>query len=149
LIFRNRFFIDPLFVGVPIVDYRYPYSMNQDYVAPAAAESSDRERQLADSVDRLTGEVRSLREDEEVREEAAQAQSAPRAAAPQTAPSGMPETLLVFRDGHRITVRNYAIVGSTLWKLSEGAARKFSLADIDVEATRKANSANGVEFPLR
>jgi hypothetical protein len=59
-----------------------------------------------------------------------------------------PATVLVFKDGHRADVVNYAIVGDTLFDFSDGLTRKIQLATIDVAATQKANEAIGVEFKL-
>jgi len=57
-------------------------------------------------------------------------------------------TLLVFKDGHQLEVGNYAIVGSTLFDLTPGHARKVALSDLDLEATRKQNDDRGVIFEL-
>jgi len=59
-----------------------------------------------------------------------------------------PTTVLVFKDGHRSTVVNYAIVGDTLFDFADGRARRIPLADLDLAATRKANDERGVEFKL-
>ncbi len=57
-------------------------------------------------------------------------------------------TLLVFKDGHKLEVGNYAILGATLFDLTPGHSRKVVLADLDLEATRKANDDRGVTFQL-
>lgn len=57
-------------------------------------------------------------------------------------------TLLVFKDGHKLEVTNYAILGVTLFDLTPGHARKVTLADLDLEATRKQNDDRGVNFQL-
>jgi len=57
-------------------------------------------------------------------------------------------TLLVFKDGHKLEVGNYAIVGSTLFDLTSGHSRKVALTDLDLEATRKQNEDRGVIFQL-
>jgi hypothetical protein len=59
-----------------------------------------------------------------------------------------PTTLLVFKDGHRSEVVNYAIVGDTLFNFDEERTRKIRLADLDLAATREANDDRGVEFKL-
>jgi len=59
-----------------------------------------------------------------------------------------PTTVLVFRDGKRSEVHNYAITGKTLWIFNERQARKILLSDLDVPATQAANAENGVEFSL-
>ena len=57
-------------------------------------------------------------------------------------------TILVFKDGHKLEVGNYAIVGQTLFDLTAGHARKIALADLDLEATRQLNDDRGVQFQL-
>jgi len=59
-----------------------------------------------------------------------------------------PETVLVFKDGHQLEIGNYAIVGSTLYDLSDGHHRKVALADLDLNATVKENDNRGVDFDL-
>jgi hypothetical protein len=57
-------------------------------------------------------------------------------------------TLLIFKDGHKLEVTNYAIVGATLFDLTPGHPRKVILADLDLEATRKQNDDRGVNFQV-
>jgi hypothetical protein len=57
-------------------------------------------------------------------------------------------TLLVFKDGRKLEVGNYAIVGATLFDLTPGHTRKVALADLDLEATRQQNDDRGVAFQL-
>jgi hypothetical protein len=57
-------------------------------------------------------------------------------------------TLLVFNDGRKLEVGNYAIVGATLFDLTPGHPRKVALADLDLDATRKQNDDRGVIFQL-
>ena len=59
-----------------------------------------------------------------------------------------PSTLLVFRDGHQAELQNYAIVGDTLFDLTDNRSHKIQLADLDLPATRKANDARGVDFQV-
>jgi hypothetical protein len=59
-----------------------------------------------------------------------------------------PETVLVFKDGHKQQVSNYAIVGANLFDLTSARRQKIALSDLDVAATQKANEQNGVEFKL-
>ena len=69
------------------------------------------------------------------------------APAPQPAQEDQPATVLVYRDGHKSEVRNYAIVGSNLIDLSKSPVlKKIPLDTLDLEATRKANEDNGVDF---
>ena len=57
-------------------------------------------------------------------------------------------TVLVFKDGHRSDVLNYAIVGDTLFDFAAGRTKKILLADLDLPATRKANDDRGVDFEI-
>jgi hypothetical protein len=59
-----------------------------------------------------------------------------------------PDTILVFKDGHKQQVSNYAIVGANLFDLSNGRRQKIAISDLDVAATQKANDAQGVDFKL-
>jgi hypothetical protein len=60
-----------------------------------------------------------------------------------------PPAVLVFRDGHRLEVSNYAVAGQTLWIFSQERARKVPLADLDLNATRQVNEERGVEFAVQ
>jgi hypothetical protein len=57
-------------------------------------------------------------------------------------------TVLVFRDGHQQEVRNYAIVGDTLYDIGGSTAKKIKLADLDLEKTAQVNDQRGVDFQL-
>jgi len=59
-----------------------------------------------------------------------------------------PATILVFKDGHTSEVHNYAIIGTTVWNLSEQTARKIPLSELDLDATVKANDERGVTFKV-
>jgi hypothetical protein len=67
---------------------------------------------------------------------------------PEIEVSAQPLTMLIFKDGHRSDVLNYAIVGDTLFDLSTGHAKKILLADLDLVATHKANDDRGVDFQV-
>jgi hypothetical protein len=60
--------------------------------------------------------------------------------------SSAPVTVLVFNDGHQRQIQNYAIVGQTLWILSDARATKVPLADLNLDQTIKTNEERGVEF---
>jgi len=63
-------------------------------------------------------------------------------------PEPEPATALVFRDKHVEEVRNYAIAGGTLWVVTEQAAKKIPLAQLDLPATVKMNDDRGVDFQV-
>jgi hypothetical protein len=66
---------------------------------------------------------------------------------PQPDPPQEP-VVLVFKDGHKVEVGNYAIQGKTLFDLTTGRVHKIALADLDLEATRKQNEDRGVTFEV-
>jgi hypothetical protein len=66
-------------------------------------------------------------------------------APPRVTESDPPATVLVFRDQHKQEVRNYAIVGQTLWSFGP-RTQKIPLAELDVTATSKANDDRGLTF---
>src|SRR5438270_13201203 len=100
--------------------------------------------QLAAEVQQLTDEVADLRSEENRRyyDDRARASSGATLSANEPAVS----TLFVFRDGHRISAKSYAIAGQTLWIFSEQSAHKYQVADLDAQATEQVNAANGIEF---
>lgn len=58
------------------------------------------------------------------------------------------KTLLVFKDGHKVEATNYAIVGQSLWIYTEEDSKRVPLTDLDVTATKNANSDRGVTFQV-
>jgi hypothetical protein len=56
-------------------------------------------------------------------------------------------SVLVFRDGHKQEVSNYAIMGQTVYVFDK-RTQKIALADLDVPATVKANDDRGLEFKI-
>ena len=148
------FFSGGLFLGAPFFPY-YPsfygdyYGDNYGYGPPVqqpVVVNSDTgySAELAAQVQQLTDEVSDLRSDENRRyyEDRARAGSGATLSAKEPAVA----TVFVFRDGHRITAKSYAIAGQTLWIFNEQSARKYQLADLDASATEQVNAANGVEF---
>lgn len=59
-----------------------------------------------------------------------------------------PPTVLVFKDGHQVEVANYAIVGTTLYDLTQDRRWKISLSELDLPATIKENDDRGLDFQL-
>jgi len=108
--------------------------------APAPA-VNQREVDLAYQVGRLSEEIEQLRQQQNLR-------SSPPPQTQAVAERPRIPTVLVFRDGHRIEIQNYAIVGQTLWVVDEKAANKISIADLDLDATQNENRGRGVRFPL-
>jgi hypothetical protein len=56
--------------------------------------------------------------------------------------------VLVLRNGKRIEVRNYVIVGNQLVNLSGTGPRRIAISDLDVDATWRVNDDRAVSFGL-
>lgn len=70
------------------------------------------------------------------------------ATTPEVPAADQPKTVLVFKDGHQAEVENYAIVGDTLYDLSEGRRHKIALADLNLQATSQQNEDRGIDFKI-
>ncbi len=106
-----------------------------DEYQPAPYRQDDSENEgLQRDVEALNGKIDRLQADVEARN--------------RPKPEQEPATALVFRDKHVEEVRNYAISGGTLWVLSESAAKKIPLAQLDLDATVKMNDDRGVDFQV-
>lgn len=159
--FGHRGFV-PIFSPYYDYGYGYPY----DYDSSAYGQTNDQEvnqspveqppaepqviivREPASSDSRY-GEHSFDGRDEDGRDEerAPVAQPAPPPA--QSSADELPATTLVYRDGHKSEVRNYAIVGSNLIDLSKSPLMKrIPLSSLDLDATRHENEENGVDFHL-
>lgn len=57
-----------------------------------------------------------------------------------------PATVLVMKNGTRSEIHNYAVVNGTVITYEQGARRRIPLADVDVQATERANDERGVVF---
>lgn len=136
----NGFCNPGFFVAPPIFwsgfDYGPSYGSGAAYTAQPAYDDSA----LRAQIQRLTDEVEQLREEQQARDRPAQPGAESR-------PSRMdPATVLVFHDGKRSEVRNYAIVGETLWVFGGERAKKVPLGDLDLVATKSVNEESGVGF---
>ena len=144
----------------------YPYGLSYSYDDDTQQETITQYRQLNGEISDLNAEVRDLRDENAALREEAYGQKttnrptakkeAETATALAPAPSAGSEkaeapetsTVLVYKDGHKREVRSFAIVGKTLWILSELRAQKVPLADLDLDATEKANVERGIDFPM-
>ncbi len=79
---------------------------------------------------------------------AEQSQPADQTDSAESAPEPADPTMLVFKDGRKLEVANYAIVGATLFDLTPGHPRKIALADLNLPETQKQNDDRGVVFQL-
>ncbi len=60
-----------------------------------------------------------------------------------------PATVFIFKDGHQLETRNYAIMGETLFDFSDKTLKKIQLNELDTAATTKANDDRGVAVKLQ
>ncbi len=152
--FNNAFFGSPFF-GAPffsswgyIPGFDYPYDYYQPQAQPVAVQSTDSgaNMQLALEIQRLSDEISDLRGEQAMQ----RLQNRPALTPGQSlsVPAPAASTTFVFRDGRRMAAENYAISGQTLWILTEHAAKKYSLADLDRAATQQVNAASGIELHL-
>ena len=75
--------------------------------------------------------------------------SRPAEADPQPAKEdNSPATVFIFKDGHQIETHNFAIVGQTLYDFSNTGLKKVQLADMDKDATTRANDDRGISVKL-
>ncbi|HYL13531.1 MAG TPA: hypothetical protein VEV41_10870 [Terriglobales bacterium] len=123
--------------------YGYPWFADYSYSTPyyasdVGAASSGEQARIEQRLDRIEERLDALLD------------RTVRPAGAQTTSSSQPEpaATLVFRDGHKEEIQNYAIVGHTLWVFTEDRARKIPLAQIDTEATDKTNEQLGVDLRL-
>ena len=118
-------------VGEPV------YSRPAHVVPPQTPAVSQTEADLSYQVGRLSQEIKDLRQ-----QEAAQSQRPAQPAAPE------PSTpvVLIFRDGHRLEIQNYAVIAQTLWVLDERNRTKIPLSELDLSATERENRSRGVRF---
>ena len=59
-----------------------------------------------------------------------------------------PATVFIFKDGHKLETQNFAITGQTLFDFSGTTLKKIKLAELDLDATRKANDLLGIDIRL-
>lgn len=118
----------------------YSYDSSSNYAA-----YYDQTEQLQQQVNRLQGEVDQLRDEQYVRPSKPPAPVVP---ASPSRPESAALTVLIFKDRHREEVRNYAVVGRTVWVFSEQRARKIPLDQLDIPATQQANDERGLDFTV-
>jgi hypothetical protein len=141
---RNPFITSSF--GFPFSPFYDPFFFDSSYSTPppqqpVVVEEGNNTRELELEVQELSDQIQAMREEERNRDQA-------RSNAASTPSVPEKDTVFVFRDGHQISTRNYAITGGTLWVLGEHTAHKYALSDLDPAATELANAKNGVDFHL-
>jgi hypothetical protein len=138
--------------AVYAVPYYYPYAYDsgESYAADDSAEDDEQYQGGPTIFDRRgPGTSRPAADDYPDRRQAQPtAASSADAVAGDEPVSAQPDTLLVFKDGHQLEISNYAIVGTTLFDLTEGHHQKIPLSDLNLTATAKENDDRGIDFRL-
>jgi hypothetical protein len=121
----------------------YSYDNSSNYNA-----YYDQSQQLQQQVNNLENEVERLREERYAQPVAPRSPAVPAAPATPAKPESASLTVLIFKDQHREEVKNYAVVGQTVWIFSEQRARKIPLDQLDIPATQQANDERGLDFAV-
>lgn len=70
------------------------------------------------------------------------------APAPSRKEDSSPATVFIFKDGHQVETRNFAIMGDTLYDFSTSVLKKVQLGDLDKDKTVQANEDRGITVKL-
>ena len=124
----------------PMETYSEPLYPEPAYTAPAEP-AADASSDLAYQVGQLSAEVAALRAERAAQPAQPQAQTG-------STSHAVFQTVLVYKDGHRQEIQNYAVVGQTLWIFDEHSSTKISLADLDLTATQNENRLHGMRFTV-
>jgi hypothetical protein len=125
---------EPAYSGYPL-----EYYPSESYLSAFNPQAAEIQQEQQAEIDRLNEEVARLRQHE----------SRPDSSSRPDRPKSESETTrLVFGDKRTEEIRNYAIVGQTLWVFTDQTAKKVLLSDLDIPATIKANEDRGVDFHL-
>jgi hypothetical protein len=135
------------------VPYYYPYAYDsgESYATDDPAQDEDEQYQGGPTIfdRRGPGTSRPSADDYAERHQARPSAATSADAVAEDEPvSAQPDTLLVFKDGHQLEISNYAIVGTTLFDLTEGHHQKIPLSDLNLTATAKENDERGIDFRL-
>ena len=145
-------YYDPFLWGAPYYSAPYvdPNYIDPNYITPTYAPQVDQTNaDLEYQVQALSQEVERLRQEQE------QQQQQPVIVLPQPTQAAPPApdvpptpTTLVFRNGRKASIQNFAIVGQTLWVLDDRTTSKIALSELNLPATEAENRSKGVRFPL-
>ena len=132
-----------------------PEAASEESAAPVATnEEALRYAYLQGARDALAQEKDKEKDKDSARAKPSPAKRDPFASAAKSNPDPKPDadsspaTVFIFKDGHKIETRNFAIMGTTLYDMSGPSLRKVPLTDLDTEATMKANDENGITVKL-
>jgi hypothetical protein len=150
---------DPFYADYPVAPLTVPpqYVVVQPPAVPADPPQETRSEPLMIELQgnryvRFGGSRQSAERGTNAAPDYAQAQTLTASSVPQH-PTELPPTVLVFRDGHREQVPEYAIVGSTIYASGDywqsgHWTKNIQLSMLNIPATVQANHDNGVNFTL-
>ncbi len=148
--FRNNCF------GFPCRGFGYPWAYSGYYdpwwwdSGSSFDEGYERDRAMANQMNQQSlEEQRMLQQEQADGDQDIYARSDPAPLPERGEAAGtpvLPDTVLVFHDQHKQEVKNYAIIGQTLWTFAPQHTQKIPLSDLDLPATTKANDDRGLTF---
>lgn len=120
---------------------------NEAQVRDAA--NAQQQNNLAQQMDQITEELRSLRQGQlsgpaSPSPQSPQSQVTARSAEPQAPQQPI---VLVLQNGARLSITNYAVMNNVIWDFSKQPARKIPVSTVNVAASEKLTQENGAEFP--
>ena len=121
-------------------DSSYKTSRDTEQLERANAQVSD----LNNQIEQLREELERMREQQGSQRAALQ----PLPPADDAKEEPPVSTTLVFRDGRRSQIENYAVVGNTLWVFNDQRRTKIPIAELDLKATQQVNEDRGVDFAI-
>jgi hypothetical protein len=126
----------------------YSYDTSSNDSASAYNAYYEQTQQLQQQLNRLQDEVDRLHDQQYARPVSPDVPRPPSSPATPDKQETATFTVLIFKDQHREEVKNYAVVGRTLWIFSEQRARKIPLDQLNVPATQQANEERGLDFRI-
>jgi hypothetical protein len=127
----------------------YPYAYPMDLGEPGVDDSMEQDYLGGPTIDRRgPGTQTHSTPQPQPEQQDSRASVTPTPEPPPQPVEDQPRTVLVFKDGHQQEISNYAIVGGTLYDLSDGRSRKVALAQLNLQATVKQNDSRGIDFEV-
>ena len=136
----------PFLYPDPYYPYVSPYSHQYPYTDPAYVTPPPVDQSQGQAIEALRQQQALQAQQQVIQPEPPPTPQAVRSVPPPAPVAPSVPVVLIFRDGHRLEVQNYAITGQTMWVFDEGNSSKIPLADLDLEATQREN--RGVRFSL-
>jgi hypothetical protein len=126
----------------PVYPAWFPTVGDEMDETPPPVVAPEEDPQLAAQVGNLTEAVEMMRHDQAAHDMRDVASPEP----PPVPEEKPPATVLVYRDGHRTEIQDYAILGKMLWVFTGQRTQLVPLADLDLAASERVNEDRGVDF---